>query len=309
MSEHSIPNQGQKLLEGLRPFSELLSQENIVYHGVGADIIAVTGIAQEGLLSALAQEEKLGIANTNSPPELAKNGETHISVARAPQPGSPNQAFMTYIEHSPISFAIDASKAPLTQPPGRGFYDEGFIEGATSDDIVGVVIDAETADRPIAELPIVTANISADVVAGKSRAYLELMEHVDPAVGLSRGELEGLLDGISHIDIDYIHKTWGQVSKEDEKKIEAIDTWLRDKLTAVLVTRFGSADMSVLEMVRLKFPDKDIYVNDHTSGTELYNEQEYFATLPSDAKIGYQKFDGKPGSPSLEMLRRASPQR
>ena len=309
MSEHSIPNQGQKLLEGLRPFSELLSQENIVYHGVGADIIAVTGIAQEGLISALAQEEKLGIANRNSPPELAKNGEIYISVARTPQRESPNQAFMTYIEHSPISFALDGSNVALTQPSGRGFYDEAFIEGATNDDIVGVVVDSDSAEIPIAELPIVTGNISADVVAGKSRAYLDLLETLDPSLGQVRDELEELLTGISHIDTEYLHRTWGQVSKEDEQKIEYIDTWLRDKLAQSLETRFGSADMSVLEMVRLKFPDKDIYVNDHTSGTELYNEQEYFATLPSDAKIGYQKFDGKPGSPSLEMLRRASPQR
>jgi hypothetical protein len=238
MSEHSTPNQDQNPHEGLRPFSELLSQENIVYHGVGADIVAVTGIAQVGLMSALAQEETLGIANRNSPSELAKNGEVHISVARAPQPGSPNQAFMTYIEQSPISFAIDGSKVALTQPSGRGFYDEGFIDGATNDDIVGVVIDAETAESPIAELPIVTANITADAVPGKSRAYLELLERLDPTLGQSQGELEGMLDGISHIDTDYLRRTWGQVSKEDEQKIEAIDTWLRDKLAGSLNTRW-----------------------------------------------------------------------
>ena len=307
MSEHSIPNQDQRLQEGLRPFNELLSQENIVYHGVGADIIAVTGIAQVGLASSLVQEETLGVANTNSPSEYAKNGDKYISVARAPQQDLPNQAFMTYIEHSPISFAIDASKVTLTQPSSRGFYDECFIEGATNDDIVGIVIDAETADRPIAELPIVTANISGDVVPGKSRAYIELLERLDPTLVESRSELEELLYEIRHIDADFSRKTEGQLSKQDEQKIEAIDSWLRDKLARTLEKRFGSADLSVLETVRLNFPNTDIYVNDHSSGTPVYGEQEYFDTLPSGTKIGYERFDGKPGSPSLEMLKRAAP--
>ena len=99
----------------------------------------------------------------------------------------------------------------------------------------------------------------------------------------------------------------GQTSDTDTQKIEAIDSWLRTKLAAALTSRFGSADMTVLDTVRLNFPDKAVYLNDHKNGVEPLSENDFFATLPADAKIGYQKFDGAPGSPSLEMLRRASP--
>ena len=210
MSEQPQHDPNQRMNEGLRPFSELLSQENIVYHGVGADIVVISGIAQGGLMSAVAQQETSGVVNTNSPIELVKNGDSLVSVARAPQPGSPNLAFMTYINHNPIAFAIDSSKATFSQPANRGFYDEAFIERARDEDIIGVVVDAETAHRPIAEQPIVTGNISADVVASKARSYLELLTKLDPTSGESRDELEQLLGGIAHIDTNYLRATWGK---------------------------------------------------------------------------------------------------
>jgi hypothetical protein len=287
------------------PFSELLAREDVVYHGIGTDIVALAGIAEHGIVPVATQEKVTGLVNSNGPRELSKNGDDSVSVVKTPRPGESNQAFTTYIEHSPISFAIHASGNAVSQPPNRGFYDEAFILGAKDEDIVGVVIDGVTADMPVSSLPIVTGNVAPDAVAGKARNIVDFIAaNLDPAIASHGAELDSLLEGIAHITADYLRPTFGEAPEADRSKIEGLDQWLRDQLSAGLIKKFGK-DLSVFDLVSTYFPSKPLYINNHDTGIEPYSEKAFFDTLPSDAKIGYEAFDGSDDGPSLQQLRQA----
>ncbi len=291
--------------EKFLPFNELLIRDDIVYHAIGSDIVALDGIAAHGLASRQAQVELTGGSNSNSPHELAKNGSTLVSVAKPPRPGLPNLAFMTYIEHSSVTFAIEAADQDTSQPPGRGFYDEAFIPGATTNTITGIVLDKNSMDRPFGALPIVTGNISADMVAPKARNMLDhLAGQYNLDISEASSELEGLLARIGHLTPGNLRFNWGIIGDDDRKVINEVDRLLQRQLATGLAERYGDPNVTVLQVVKDHFPDKPVYINDHSFGIEPYDETEYFDTLGTDETIGYERFDGTPGRPSAVKVRR-----
>jgi hypothetical protein len=295
------PNQSSGQ-EALRPFSELLARTDVVYHGIGADLVALDGVAAHGLLSASQQMELTDSHNTNSPRDAAWNGDDKVSVAKAPQSGLPNVAFMTYVESSPLTFAIDSSKCVPSQPADRGFYDEAFIDGAPDEAIVGVVLDSATMARPITEMPIIDHLTTAD----KARGFMSfLIKNYDSNLEAGLPELENLIDGITYSTSPFVGNNDSIISNTDGQSVERINSFLQTKLATALETKFGRSNLTVLDMVCFAFPSKTLYVNNHNNGIALHDEQTYFDALPDDAIIGYQRFDGAPGNPSLEKLRRA----
>lgn len=294
-----------KYSHNLPPFNELLVRDDMVYHAVGSDIVALDGVAEHGLASHDAQVELTGEANSNSPRELAKNGNDLISVALSPQAGRPNAAFMNYIEHSPVTFAVVVPPHDLTQPTSRGFYDEAFITHAHRASIAGIVLEAATMDRPLTSLPIVQGNVSADVVASKARAVLgHITRQYAARVGESEAELEGLLADIGHITTNSLLMSFGMISDVDREKIGAIDAFLQQQLATGLAAKYGSPDVTVLQVVQDKFGDKPVYINDHSAGIQLYDEPEFFKTLDVYETIGFDRYDGTPGRPSAAKLRK-----
>lgn len=95
------------------------------------------------------------------------------------------------------------------------------------------------------------------------------------------------------------------LSRADRQSIEQINTFLQRKLAVGLEKKFGRSDQTVLEMVRTFLPSKTLYINNHDNGIKLYDESDYFDTLSIDDAIGYQKWDGAPGEPSVYKMRRA----
>jgi hypothetical protein len=293
----TAPNH-QKDAETLRPFSELLEKKDLVYHGVGSDLVALYGIASHGLSSAAQQEERLGYVNSNTTSELTKTSSDLVSVAETPQPERPNTAFVTYIENSPVSFAIDPSNRPMVQPSDRGFYDEAFIQGAEKEDIVGIVVDGDTIDQRIVDQPIVSRNVSPDVVVQKTKNVFDfLVRELDPQLISYKEELDALLVEIEHITSDQLRTTFGMITDTDHDKILLVDEWLRDKVALALEAKYGGKDMSVLDLVRLNFPATPLYVNNHTD-VAPYSEDDMFAKLELTDSIGYEKWDGTPDDPT-----------
>jgi len=296
----------QKEKEELRPFGELLERKDLVYHGVGVDLIALYGIAEHGLSSAADQEERLGYVNSNTTKELTKTGSDLVSVAETPVRKLPNVAFVTYIEGSAVSFAIDPANCSMVQPPDRGFYDEAFIKGAVMEDVVGVVINDDTADQRVADQPVVSRNVSPDVVAQKAQNVFNfLVRNLDPHLANYQEELDALAGELAHITSERLAATFGMISDADRNKIALVDEWLRDKITKALETKYGTEDLTVLDLVRRTFPSRRLYVNEHTDVTP-YQEDVLFDTLALDGDpIGYTKWDGAPGNPSAAKMRQA----
>lgn len=288
----------QKDREMIRPFSELLERKDIVYHGIGIDLVALYGIAEHGLSSAVQQEERLGYINSNTTAEFTKTGSDLVSVAETPQVDRPNTAFVTYIENSPVSFAIDPSNCTRTQPPDRGFYDEAFIQGATREDIVGIVIDADTQNQRVVDQSIVARNVSPDVVAQKTKSVFNLLvRDLEPKLASYKEELDDLLGEVAHITSEQLNTTLGMIPESDRDKIALIDAWLRDKVALALESKYGRKDLSVLDLVRFNFPSMPIYANQHEDVVP-YPEIKLFDRLDLDDSIGYEAWDGTSSNPS-----------
>lgn len=294
MSE--IPHTDPDRIDQVRPLSELLREPNLVYHGIGVDLVALDGIAHNGILSAKRREE-LGVRNLNTADTLTKTASDHISVARTPQPDEPNEAFMSYIDPSSISFAIDPSNGRLEQPIDRGFYDEAFIQEAERKDIRGIVIGEQQREALVVEQPVVAQNVAPDVVAIKARLTFDfLVSKLAPELAERREELEVLLDTITDITAERLEATMGMITDDQKQRILAVDEWLRGAIAFGLKTAYGNADMTVEELVRLNFPDKPLYTNDHASVSHS-SEKDFFTTLGLDENIGYGQWDGTPGDP------------
>jgi hypothetical protein len=153
-------------------------------------------------------------------------------------------------------------------------------------------------DRPITEMPVV-GHITA---AEKAQGFMKfLIENYDASLEAALPELSTLLQGITHMDNSYFMVRNGGIDKSDEQKIADINSFLQNQLATALNTKFGRADLTVMDMVRSTFPAKPLYVNNHDNGISSYTEDDYFDTLPIDAVIGYQKWDQQM---SIHRLRR-----
>ena len=293
MSELPLLNYNQQTKEEvLRPFAEIAVRQDLVYHGIGADLIALQGIVNYGIIPVDTQLKMNGRVNSNSTRALAKNGNNLVSVVHAPELGKPNAAFFSYIDRSPISIVISAGNK-ATQPSDRGYFDESFITSAGTEEIAGIVLDADTMNRPLVDMPIVSGNVTVDVVADKARNYLEfIVSNLGADADNDRLEIKTLINDIKHLTTDHQQAVMGFVHEDDIAKIDRLDEKLRFLLTKGLVKTFGNADMTVLDAVRLNLPTKPIYVNSHEAVNPQTNEEAYFDTLNPNEQIGYSRFDG-----------------
>lgn len=199
--------------EGLKSFGELLARPEIIYHGIGADLMALQGIVTHGVASIAQQIEFTGDYNGNTPRDAAWNSHDKVSVAEAPRSGLPNLAFMTYIESSPISFAIDSTMCTTEQPAGRGLFDEAFISGAPNEAIAGIVLDGITKDKPIVEIPIVGELTTAE----KARGFMNfLIKNYDLGPEAAEmPELENFISGIHYTTLQtHLWRTMALYSRE-----------------------------------------------------------------------------------------------
>lgn len=78
----------------------------------------------------------------------------------------------------------------------------------------------------------------------------------------------------------------------------------KPNLETALRHKFGRSDLTILEIVRATFPSTTLYLNAHGDNIPLLTEDEYFNRLDVTDTIGYEKWDGTPGNPSLPVLRR-----
>ena len=270
-----------------QPFKGLPS--DTLFHGIGADALSLYGVGLFGLLSGSDREEK-NIFNNNSGLG-AFNGTELVSVAIMPQPGKPNEAFFTYIEGSPITFAIaGGNEKELSE---RGYFDERFIDKASGDEIIGIVLDSDTMDKPIAGLEILGTNVHPDKVAEKSRALMKFFgNQFGLEIDKELDELENLLEPLKHIDEHYLKRTMGQYLAADKKVISEVDEFVRSLFARALQLRFQNPNATVLQVVRDVFPTKPVYVNDHGHGITRIPEGSYFEEFVGDDETtGYDRFD------------------
>lgn len=293
----------QQASGNLRPFSELLRTPGLVYHGIGADFMALCGISKLGIVPQHAQYTAFGHSNSNTPRNRAFNGDAHVSVALAPQTDTANEAFMHYSYNSPVSFAIDTQRCHIEQPFERGFFDEAFAEKVPLDAIVGIILDDKALTRPLASYPVVGRLESAQ----KARVFIGFVcaELNMPGQDIKQ-ELGTLLATIKHLDDSYFAVRMGGIDREDLEHIEHINAFLQTSLELLAERVLGDKSATLYDAVRYYFPSTQLFLNSHTDGLQEISESWYYEKrVGNDELTGYVQYDGRPGNASLHKLRRA----
>jgi len=267
MTEASDTGSNQVVdLEELRYLNELITSPDIVYHGIGADIVALSGIAKHGIVSESPRPGASKATNPLAPRGLVNNGGNQLANGAVPPLAIPDEVFYTRTNHSSISFAIRTT-SDSSRPHQQTHFDQAFIGAKRHENIVGVVVDSESMNRRLVGIPILDSNFAVDGITAKAHSYFDFITHqLDHSLEGSRMDLDAQLKGIAHLgSLGY----GADISGEDIEKIADIDRWLRNKLAIALTHTFGNADMTVLEAVKINFPNMPIFVNNHDAAEPI----------------------------------------